>query len=345
MTNSVRASGYSSIKRSGASMQFPRRRFLQLATSAAALPGAIRITKAQVYPAQPITLVHGLAPGGGVDTTARIVADGLSGRLGQQVVVQSKPGASSTLASAQLARAVPDGHTLGVLSSTFGTAAAMYNRLPFRPLDDFSMVSQIIEFPYVLATHADHPARSLSDLISTARTAETLLLYGTPGLGSISHLLVEHLAQQAKIRVQHVPHRGGPQALAELLGRRIDFMVDPPIILLEHARSGKVRILAVTTARRASELPDVPAIAEAGFPQFDVSGWMGLVGPAGLPEPVVNRLNSALADTLAEPGVIQRIRALGNEPRPSTPDKLKARIADEIAKWSAVIDAAKIDRI
>ena len=327
-------------------MQLPRRRFLRLATGAAALPVAVRNAKAQVYPAHPITLVHGLAPGGGVDTTARIVADGLSRRLGQQVVVQAKPGASSTLASAQLARAAPDGHTLGVFSSTFGTAAAMHSRLPFRPVDDFSMIGQIIEFPLVLATHADHSARSISDLINMARSPQTLLLYGTPGLGSVSHLVVEHLAQQAKIQFQHVPYRGGgAQALTELLGRRIDFMVDPPIILLGHVRSGTVRILAVTIGTRVGELPDIPTIAEAGFPRFDVSGWMGLVGPAGMPEPVVNRLKSALADMLAEPGVIQRIRALGNEPRLSTPDQLRARIADEIARWSEVIDAAKIERI
>lgn len=327
-------------------MQLPRRGFLHLATGAAALPITMRIARAQVYPTQPITLVHGLAPGGGVDTTARIVADGLSRRLGQPIVVQSKPGASSTLASAQLARAAPDGHTLGFLSSTYGTAAAIYNKLPFRPVDDFSMVGQVVEFPFVLAVHTEHPARSISDLVNTARAAEARLLYGTPGLGSISHLLVEHLAQQAKIQFQHVPYRGGgAQALTELLGRRIDFMVDPPIILLEHVRTGKVRILAVSTQTRVGELPDIPPISEAGFPQFDVSGWMGLVGPAGLPKSIVTRLNSALADTLTEPSVIQRFRALGNEPRPSTPDNLKARIADEIAKWSAVIDAAKIERI
>jgi tripartite-type tricarboxylate transporter receptor subunit TctC len=327
-------------------MQLPRRGFFQLAVAAAVLPVATRISTAQVYPTRPVTLVHGLAPGGGVDTTARIVADGLSRRLGQQVIVQAKPGVSSTLASAQLARAAPDGYTLGVFSSTYGTAAAMYNKLSFRPIDDFSMVSQIIEFPLVLATHAEHSARSISDLINSARAAEPPVLYGTPGLGSIQHLLVEQLAQQAKIQFQHVPYRGGgAQALTELLGRRIDFMVDPAIILLEHVRSGKVRILAVTTATRAGELPDIPTIAESGFPEFDVSGWMGLVGPVGLPEPIVNRLNSALADTLAEPSVAQRIRALGNEPRPSTPDRLKVRITDEIAKWSAVIDAAKIERI
>jgi tripartite-type tricarboxylate transporter receptor subunit TctC len=327
-------------------MKLPRRQFLHLIAGAAALPAVSRIARAQAYPTRPVTLVHGFAPGGGVDTTARIVAEGLSRRLSQQVVVESKPGASTTIASAQLARAAPDGHTLGVFSSTYGTAAAMYNKLPFRPVDDFSMISQIIEFPMVLATHADHSARSISDLINAARATPTPLLYGTPGLGSVQHLLVEYLAQQAKVQFQHVPHRGGgAQALTELLGRRIDFMVDPAIILLEHVRSGKVRILAVTTATRSGELPNVQAIAEAGFPGFDVSGWMGLVAPAGLPGPIVKRLNSELTGMLAEPSVIEQFRALGNEPRPSTPDRLTARITNEIAKWSVVINTAKIQRI
>jgi tripartite-type tricarboxylate transporter receptor subunit TctC len=193
--------------------------------------------------------------------------------------------------------------------------------------------------------HLRHGTRVIEALVNAARATSTPLLYGTPGLGSVQHLLVEHLAQQAKTQFQHVPYRGGAQALTELLGRRIDFMVDPAIILLEHVRSGKVRILAVTTATRSGELPNIPTVAEAGFSGFDVSGWMGLVAPAGLPDSIVARLNSELSGLLAEPSVIERFRALGNEPRPSGPDKLKARINDEIAKWSAVIDAAKIARI
>ena len=326
-------------------MKLRRRRFLHLTAGAAVLPVVSRFAWAQAYPTRPVTLMHGFVAGGGVDTTARIVAEGLSRRLGQQVIVESKPGASTTIAAAQLGRAAPDGHTLGVFSSTYGTAVAMYNKLPFRPVDDFSMISQIIEFPLVLATHSDHSARSISDLVNAARAMSTPVLYGTPGLGSVQHLLVEHFALQANVQFQHVPFRGGAQALTELLGRRIDFMVDPAIILLEQVRSGKVRILAVTTATRSGELPNVPTIAEAGFPAFDVSGWMGLVAPAGLPESILARLNSELTGLLAEPTVIERFRALGNEPRPSRPGQLKARITEEIAKWSAVIDAAKIARI
>src|SRR5262245_61598428 len=264
-------------------MKLRRRRFLHLTAGAAVLPVVSRFAWAQAYPTRPVTLMHGFVAGGGVDTTARIVAEGLSRRLGQQVIVESKPGASTTIAAAQLGRAAPDGHTLGVFSSTYGTAAAMYNKLPFRPVDDFSMISQIIEFPLVLATHSDHAARSISDIVSAARSTSAPLLYGTPGLGSVQHLLVEDLAQQAKIRFQHVPVCGRPQPLKEQLGRQKHFMVDPAIILLEHVRSGKVRILAVTTASRSSALPDIATIAEAGFPGFDVSGWMGLVAPAGLP--------------------------------------------------------------
>jgi tripartite-type tricarboxylate transporter receptor subunit TctC len=222
----------------------------------------------------------------------------------------------------------------------------MYSKLPFQPVDDFSMIGQIIEFPFVIATHADHPARSISELFNAARGAHKSVFYGTPGLGSVQHLLIERLAQQANIQLQHVPLRGGgAQALTELLGKRIDFMVDPAIILLEHVRSGKVRILAVTSAKRSAELPDIPTVAEAGFSEFDVSGWMGLAAPTGLPGPIVNRLNYELTEALAEPDLAQRMRALGNEPRPSSPEMLKARLVDEIAKWSAVIDAAKIERI
>src|SRR5262245_22059074 len=168
-------------------MKLLRRDFLHLVAGTAALSGVSRIARAQAYPTRPVSLVHGFAPGGGVDTTARIVAEGLSRRLGQQVIVESKPGASTTIAAAQLARATPDGHTLGVFSSTYGNAHTMYSKLSFRPVDDYSMISHIIEFPLVLATYSDHSAQSVADLVNAARATSTPLLYGTPGLGSVQH--------------------------------------------------------------------------------------------------------------------------------------------------------------
>jgi tripartite-type tricarboxylate transporter receptor subunit TctC len=199
--------------------------------------------------------------------TARILADSLSRRLRQPIVVESKPGAGTTLAAAQLARAAADGYTLSLFSSTYGTATAMYKSLPFRPVDDFAMISMVTEFPYVIATYSDHPVRSITSLINTARTASTPLLYGTSGLGSVSHLLMELFAQSANVNFQHVPFRGGAQALTELLGKRIDLMLDPPTILVEQVKSGKVRILAVSTGTRSPALPDIPTI-RSGIPWF-----------------------------------------------------------------------------
>jgi tripartite-type tricarboxylate transporter receptor subunit TctC len=221
----------------------------------------------------------------------------------------------------------------------------MYNKLPFRPVDDFSMISMIAEFPYVLATYSDHPVRGVADLISVSRAARDPLLYGTSGVGSAQHLLMEWLAQMAKVKFQHVPYRGGAQSLTELLGKRIDLMVDAPTIMVEQVNSGKIRYLAVTTAARAAAMPDIPTVAEAGFADFDIPGWQGLAAPAGLPEPIAKRLNSELAAILAEPAIGERLRAVGSGPSPSIPDKLKARISSDIAKWNKVIDAAKIERI
>ena len=319
-----------------------RRKFVQLTVGAAAPHALSRFAWAQTtWPNRAIVLTHGFAPGGGVDATARILADGLSRRLGQQVVVESKPGAGTTLAAAQLARASADGHTLSLLSSTYATAAAMYKSLSFRPVDDFSMVSMVTEFPYVIATYADHPVRDIAGLISASRTASKPLLYGTSGIGSVSHLLMELLAQSANVKFQHVPYRGGAQALTEILGKRIDLMLDPPTILVEQVKSGNVRILAVSTATRAPALADTPTIADSGFPGFDVPGWVGLAAPAGLAESIIQRLNSEIAAVLADPAVADRIRSLGNEPAPSSPDKLKARLASDIAKWTSVIAAGR----
>ena len=327
-------------------MNLLRRQFLHWAAGAAALGAVPHLSRAQTaWPQRPIKLTHGFVPGGGVDTTARILGDGLSRHLGQPVIVESKPGAGTTLAAADLARATADGYTLSLFTSTYGTAAAMYKSLSFRPVDDFSMVSMVSEFPYVIATYSEHPVRSIPDLVSAARGASAPLLYGTSGLGSVSHLLMELLAQSANIKIQHVPYRGGAQALTELLGKRIDFMLDPPTILVEQVQSGKVRIIAVSTSTRSPALPDTPTIAEAGFSDFDVWGWVGLVGPAGLPDPIVKRLNSIVTAVLTEPAVAERLRAIGNEPAPSSPDQLKARLASDIAKWTSVIAAAKIERI
>jgi tripartite-type tricarboxylate transporter receptor subunit TctC len=296
------------------------------------------------WPDRPITIVHGFPPGGPTDLLARIVADGLTRRLGQRVIVEGKPGASGTMAAAQIARAAPDGYTLFAIPSGHTFAAATYKTLPYRTIDDFSMISMFTEYPYLMATYADHSIRTVADLISLARSGSPLL-YGTPGSGSGPHLAVELLAKEAKVSFQHVPYRGSAPAAIDLIGKRLDFMMDPPAALIEFVRDGRLRALAVSGGSRYFALPDVPTIAETGAPGYLVTAWQGLIAPAGLPAAIVNRLNAEVVGILKEPSVIERLRALGNEPRPTTPEQFKARMEADIAKWTAVVDSMSFERI
>ena len=292
------------------------------------------------WPDRPITMLHGFPPGGPTDLVARIVADGLTRRLGQRVVIESKPGALA-------ARAAPDGYTLFAIPSGHAFAAATYKTLPYRTIDDFAMISMFTEYPYVLATYADHSMRTVADLIALARTRtrSTPLLYGTPGNGSGPHLAVELLAKEAQVRLQHVPYRGSAPAALDLIGKRLDFMMDPAAALIEFVRDGRLRALAVSGGQRFFALPDVPTIAEAGIRSYVVTGWQGLVAPAGVAGTIINRLNAEVVALLKEPAVVERLRALGNDPRPTTPEEFRTRIADDVAKWTAVVDSAHFERI
>jgi tripartite-type tricarboxylate transporter receptor subunit TctC len=297
------------------------------------------------WPDHNVTLMHGLAPGGGVDVSCRVIAEGLFRRLGQQFVVEPKPGAAGTLMAAQIARATPDGYTLGYIPSGFPVSAAMYKTLPYRPIDDFAFIGQVLEFPFVVVTYAGHPIRNVADLIKTAKTRTEPLLCGVPGQGTPQHMLIEYFSRLAGIKVQPVPFRGGNLALNELMGKRLDFLIDPPIALIGHIKAGTLHAIAVTGDKRFSPLPEVGTIAEAGFPGFSVNSWMGLMGPAKLPGDIVKKLNGELNALIVEPAVVERIHALGSEPKGGSPADFKNRITDEIARWTKVIADAHIERI
>jgi tripartite-type tricarboxylate transporter receptor subunit TctC len=323
------------------SIRLTRRAALAGIAAAAALP-----VRAQgVWPDRPITLVHGLAPGGPSDIIARIVADSLSRRIGQQVIVDARPGAGGRLAAGQVARAAPDGATLMTIPSGHAVSAALYRSLPYRSVDDFSMISMLTEFPFILVISAESEARTLGDLIAIARARAKPLLFGSAGNGSLQHLAGELLSKTLNITFQHVPYRGSAQAITDLIAQRIDFMVDSPTAETEVIRAGKVRALMVTSKERFFGLPDVPTSAEAGIPGYTFTSWQGLVGPAGLPESYVDRLNLQIASIMTEPAVIERIRGIGNVPHPTSPNEFKNRVIADIEKWSAVVDTANIERI
>jgi len=297
------------------------------------------------WPSRAITIIHGFAAGGPTDLIARVIADGLSKALGQPVIVEPRPGASGTSAAAQIARAAPDGYTLGVIPSGHASAAATFAKLPYRAIDDFTTISLASEYPYLMAVNSDSEIKSVAELISAGRTRKTPLIYGTPGVGSGPHLAIELLALKTDMKVQHVPFRGSEPATTELVAGRLDFMMDPPANLIGFIGSGKLRPLAVSSASHYFALPETPTIAECGVPGFDVRAWQGLIAPAGLPEPIVTRLNTEVVRLLKEPATIQRLRSFGNEPAPSTPEGFRARLTADVATWTALAEAIHFEKI
>ena len=297
------------------------------------------------WPERNISMIHGLTAGGGVDVSARVIAEGLSRKLGQQIVVEPKPGAAGTLAAAATARAAPDGYLLLWIPSGYAVSAASYKSLPYRPIDDFTIIGQAIEFPFMIVTYPDHTIRNIPDMIKTAKSRSEPLLCGVPGAGTPQHLLMEYFMRLAGIKIQIVPFRGGNQALTDLLGKRIDFLLDPPIALISQIKSGGLHAIGVTGGNRYAPLPDVGTIADAGFPGFSVTSWMGMCGPAKLPQDITSRLNRELNALIAEPDAVEKIHKLGSEPKGGTPDDFKALIANDIARWTKVIADAGIERI
>jgi tripartite-type tricarboxylate transporter receptor subunit TctC len=297
------------------------------------------------WPERNISMIHGLTAGGGVDVSARVIAEGLSRKLGQQIVVEPKPGAAGTLAAAQVARGNPDGYLLGWIPSGHAVTAATYKSLPYNPVNDFTIIGQAVEFPFVIVTYPDHTIRNIPDLIKAAKERKEPILGGVPGAGTPQHLMLEYFSRLAGIKIQVVPFRGGNQALTELLGKRLDFLVDPPIALIGQVKSGALHALGTTGGTRYAPLPDTGTIADAGFPGFSVTSWMGMIGPPKLPQDIALRLNKEINALIAQPDVADRIHKLGSDPKGGTPDDFKELIARDVARWTKVIADAGIERI
>ena len=306
---------------------------------------AMPVGAKRVWPERPIALIHGFPPGGPVDVLARILADPLARLLGQPVEVEAKPGATGTSAAGFVARAVPDGYTLLAIPGTYTATSAMFRSLPYNPVDDFSFISSTAEAPLVLVTYQDSEIRTLADIVRVARQRATPLQYGTAGIGSIQHLTMELFAKKANMPTQHVPYKGGLPAITDLLGKRIDLVLDPPTALMQFVKAEKLRALAVTSADRFFGLPDVTTVSEAGYPGFVVTTRQGIVAPAKLPPDITLKLHQAITTVLADRMVIEKLKAIGSVPQPASPDEYKARVVADIALWKTVILDAHVERI
>ena len=323
-------------------MKLVRRRFLQLAAGVAAASSLPRIASAQAYPTRIVKLVVGFPPGGGADSVSRIIANRLSELWGQQVVVENKPGAGSNLALDNVANAAPDGYTIIMSVRAPGLSRFLFSKLSYDP-DAFAPVSRIGTYTHLLVVPKDHPAKTMAEFIARAKANPGKVTFASPGVGTPSHLTAEHLKAKAGFEMTHVPYRGvAAGAMSDLLANRIDAMINTTGSLLQAARSGNVRGLAVTSAKRSGLAPEFPTMAESGVAGFDISSWYGLFMPLKTPPDIVRKINADMVTILAEPAIKSRLAPLGIEAASSTPEQLAAEAKAETELWGPVIKAANI---
>jgi tripartite-type tricarboxylate transporter receptor subunit TctC len=298
---------------------------------------------AQPYPNKPVRVFVPYPPGGGTDVLARIVAPKLSENLGQQVVIDNRPGAGGTLGSAIAARAPADGYNLLILNTLPHTSAAgLYAKLGYDPVKDFTAVGMVAATPYVLAVHPSVPANTLAEFIALARARPGALNYASAGTGSATHLAAELFKSVTKVNLTHIPYKGGGPGISDLLGGQVQLTFENILALMPHIKAGKLRALAVTSRKRSLIFPDLPTVAEAGYPDFDVVGQFGFVVPAGVPREIIAQLNAELTKAMKSPELVNQLNSQGSEPRTSTPEEFDAIIRAESAKWLAVIRDAGI---
>lgn len=302
-----------------------------------------QVTWAQDYPNKPVRFIVGFAPGGVTDLVSRALAQKLFERMGQQVVVDNRAGGSGTIAAVMTAKASPDGYTVLMSSiSTMATNVSTVARLQYDPLRDFAPITLVLVTPYLATVQAALPANNLQEFIALAQTRPGQLNFGSSGTGGGAHLAVEMFKTMAGVELTHVPYRGSAPALTDLLGGHIQLTFSQPPLVLAHIRSGKLKGLAVTSARRLAALPEFPTIAESGVARYEATSWQGAVAPAGMPRAIIMKLNSEINRALKLPQIGARLAAEGSEPGATTPDEFAAYIKREIVKWAKVIKESGI---
>jgi len=317
-------------------------RIVTAAVAALALTTVTASSVAQTYPSRPIRLVVPLAPGGTNDTLARFISDRLGERLGQQVVVDNRPGANSQIGSSIVARATPDGHTLLIMGAGHAINPSLQRSLPYDTERDFAPIGLVAGGPYLLVIPPAIPAKTVKEFVAWVKARQGQLSYGSASVGNPTHLAGELFNIATGTDLQHVPYKGGSAVLPDLVSGRLAMTFSSISTVRANMQAGRLRPIAVTTVKRSVFLPDVPTFIESGFPSMEINAWYGLLTTGKTPNAIVQRLNAALREVLAEPSVRESFLKQGLDPQPTTVEEYRTQIANEMAKWAKVVRAAGI---
>jgi tripartite-type tricarboxylate transporter receptor subunit TctC len=323
-------------------MGLPRRRFLQLASAAAALPTLAQSARAQAYPTRPVRLIVGFAPGGPTDVFARVIAQKLGENLGRQFYVDNITGGTGNIATGQAAKAAPDGYTVLFAFSSYVVNPTLFDRVPYDPYKDFEPVTLAVSSTTVLSINPSVPAKTVEDLVALIRAGSGKYSFATGGTGSQTHLAGEQFRLSLGLDLVHVPFNGGGPAIAAVVAGHTPIGFNALTPAVPQIKEGKLRALAVTSKTRSQILPDVPTMTEAGYPDIAGDSWVGVLVPAGTPKEIVALLHREIAKIIALPDMKERLATLGFEPVVSTPAEFASQIRLEIETWAKVIRAAKI---
>jgi tripartite-type tricarboxylate transporter receptor subunit TctC len=322
-------------------MKLPRRKFLQLAAGVAALPVLPRVAGAQPYPSRPVRIIVGYAAGGQVDIITRLIGHWLSERLGQQFVIENRPGAGTNIATEACVRAPADGYTLLSVGTSQAISATLYNKLNFHFIRDITPVAGIAGLSSVMVVNRSFPAKAVPEFIDYAKAHPGKINFASSGIGSPSHVCAELFCMMTGVTMQHVPYRGAALALTDLFAGQVQVYFSPTAAAIEYVRDGKLRALAVTTAARSEALPDIATVAES-VPGYEASIWQGIGAPRATPAEIVEKLNREINAALADARIKTRLTDLGGTVLPGSPSDFGKFIADETEKWAKVIKFAGI---
>jgi tripartite-type tricarboxylate transporter receptor subunit TctC len=317
------------------------RRKLITTIAAVALAAAVPVSTAADYPSKPIRLVVAVAAGGGTDFVARLMGHKLTEALGQQIIVDNRPGAGSTLGFEFGLRSAPDGYTLLMVSPSYAVVPSLYS-LKYDALNDFTPVIPVARGPYVIVVHPSLPVKTTRELIALAKARPGQINYGSSGTGAIVHLTTEYFLYMAGVQITHVPYKGGGPAMADLIAGHIQLVFATTQVGMPQVKAGRLRALAVTTPERMAAEPALPTVAESGVPGYEVTNWHGLIGPKGLPRAIVEQLNSEMTKIIKLKEMEDRLQADGMSPAGGTPEQLYAQIRKEIEQWRQVVARAGI---